>query len=153
VGRGRRLIFGAASNPQFRTTSPRKIPGNPPVAPPASLRSQRLAFLSTILPALTRSEGQMLRNYYIAAYDIASPKRLQNALGVLKEFATGGQKSVYECPLTLAEREELLQRMALVIDELEDRFCLLRLEPKAKMRTLGIAVSISRSGLFYAGSA
>lgn len=35
--------------------------------------------------------------YYLAAYDVSDPKRLQQALHVLRDYATGGQKSVFEC--------------------------------------------------------
>jgi len=93
----------------------------------------------------------MARRFHIAAYDIADPRRLRQSLRVAKEFATGGQRSVFECPLTPAEHDEFTQRISEILDMEEDRFCLLRLEPKARVRTLGIAVPLSNPNYFYAG--
>ncbi len=93
----------------------------------------------------------MPRKFYIAAYDISDPNRLRRALGVAKEYSTGGQKSVFECPLTASEHGEFIKRIGDILDVEEDRFCLLRLEPKARVRTLGIAVPLSDPTYFYAG--
>ncbi len=40
------------------------------------------------------------RKLYIAAYDISNPRRLRQALKILKGYACGRQKSVFECYLT-----------------------------------------------------
>ena len=77
------------------------------------------------------------RTLYIAGYDISNAKRLRLALAVLKEFSTGGQKSVFECFLTPAERAELVQRITAILDHEEDRFLLLRLDPRAEVRVFG----------------
>jgi len=37
------------------------------------------------------------RQLYLAAYDVSCPRRLRKALYVLRGFASGGQKSVFEC--------------------------------------------------------
>lgn len=91
------------------------------------------------------------RCLYIAAYDVADPSRLRHALNVAKEFATGGQKSVFECFLTAAERRELIARMREVLEEKEDRFALVRVEPRARPRILGIAVPPADPDYFYVG--
>jgi CRISPR-associated protein Cas2 len=91
------------------------------------------------------------RILYIAAYDISDPGRLRDGLKVLKGFASGRQKSVFECFLTPAERAELLAQMRGVIDEEEDRFFLIRLDPRAKVRTLGKAVKPQDPPWFYVG--
>ncbi|MEA3411986.1 MAG: CRISPR-associated endonuclease Cas2 [Pseudomonadota bacterium] len=91
------------------------------------------------------------RGLYLAAYDVASPRRLRCALAVVKDFSTGGQKSVYECFLTDAERAELLERIRNVIDEDEDRFMLLRLDPRSRVRVLGIAVRPADPEYFFVG--
>jgi len=80
------------------------------------------------------------RTLYIAGYDISDTKRLRLALAVLKEFSTGGQKSVFECFLTPAERQELLDRVSAILNKDEDRFLLIRLDPRAEVRTYGKAV-------------
>jgi len=91
------------------------------------------------------------RVLYLAAYDVSDPTRLRKALQVVKEYATGGQKSVYECYLSDAERTRLLRDLGLVLDEREDRFMLLRLDPRSRVRILGIAVKPADPDYFYVG--
>ena len=91
------------------------------------------------------------RTLYVAAYDVSSATRLRAALQLVKAYATGRQKSVFECFLTDAERAELLASMAQVIDPDEDRFFLVRLDPRMEVRTLGIAVAPSDPAFFYLG--
>ena len=91
------------------------------------------------------------RDFYLAAYDISAPRRLRAALYAVKDYATGGQKSVYECFLSQGERQELMTTIARVIDPSEDSFMLLRLDPRAKIVTLGIAVPPEDPPFFYFG--
>jgi len=79
------------------------------------------------------------RDLYLAAYDISEPGRLRAVMERIRAHATGGQKSAYECFLTAAERGHLLADIALLIEESEDRFFLLRLDPRMKVEPLGIA--------------
>lgn len=79
------------------------------------------------------------RDLYLAAYDISDPRRLREALRVARTYAAGGQKSVHEVFLTPVEKRALLQAMRVVIDAAEDRFFLLRLDPRARCHTLGVA--------------
>ena len=88
---------------------------------------------------------------YLAAYDISEPKRLRKALKVLKGFSTGGQKSVFECPLAPVEIDVLLKKVKKVINREEDRFFLIHLEPRSKVRTLGIAQVVGDPAFFYVG--
>lgn len=92
-----------------------------------------------------------MRRLYVAAYDISAPRRLRAALHVLKGYATGGQKSVFECFLTPAERARLLEEIGEVIETSEDSFILLRLDPRSDVRTLGIAVPPTDPPFFYHG--
>jgi CRISPR-associated protein Cas2 len=91
------------------------------------------------------------RRLYLAAYDIRSPQRLAAMMEVVRAHATGGQKSVYECFLTPAERAELLLSAAQVMDEREDRFFVVRLDPRMPIRTLGVAVAPIDPPFFYEG--
>ena len=91
------------------------------------------------------------RVLYIAAYDVAEPSRLRQVHHVVKRFATGGQKSVFECFLTPSEREELLAEARALIDENEDRLALLRVEERARPMLLGIATPAIDSDFFYVG--
>lgn len=80
------------------------------------------------------------RILYIAAYDIRSPKRLRRALYLLKEQASGRQKSVFELFLTQQEKTQLLEDIADVLQADEDRFFLMRLSGQRPLLTAGIAV-------------
>ena len=109
---------------------------------------------------LAGPEGRPIRRYpgamsrrilYIAAYDISNPARLRQGLRVLKDYATGRQKSVFECFLSAAEKHTLLSQMGAVIDRTEDRFFLLRLDPRSGVRTFGKAVKPEDSAWFYVG--
>ena len=91
------------------------------------------------------------RDLYLAAYDVASPSRLAAALALVRGYATGGQKSVHEVFLTPAERGELVHAMALLLDADEDRFFLLRLDPRARTYALGLAAKPIDPDYFYVG--
>lgn len=91
------------------------------------------------------------RTLHIAAYDVSDPGRLRDALKVLKGYASGRQKSVFECFLTPAERKALLADVRAVIDLTEDRFFLVRLDPRGKVRALGKAVKPVDPPWFYVG--
>lgn len=88
---------------------------------------------------------------YLAAYDIRSPARLRQALHVLLDYALGRQKSVFECPLTQTDQQELLHRVHEVIDDGEDRFALVRLDRHCATYTLGKAVPLGDKNIFYVG--
>jgi len=91
----------------------------------------------------------MNRPLYLAAYDVSSPPRLARALDVLRDYSTGGQKSVHECFLSDTERLELLHRIGQVIEADEDRFLLVRLDPRSKIRVLGVAIKPADPAWFY----
>ena len=91
------------------------------------------------------------RQLYLAAYDISCNRRLRKALYVLRGFASGGQKSVFECFLTAAEKARLLEDISLVIDPAEDRFILLKLAGAKHVRTLGKAVPPQDGSFYYVG--
>jgi CRISPR-associated protein Cas2 len=91
------------------------------------------------------------RQLHLAAYDVASPSRLRRALAVLRGYSTGGQKSVFECFLTEVEKRDLLSAVGEVIDPDEDRFFVMRLDPRSKVQTLGVAVRPVDPRYFYVG--
>ena len=91
------------------------------------------------------------RQLYLAAYDISCNRRLRKALRVLRGYASGGQKSVFECFLTQAERAKLLEEIEDVINPDEDRFMLLKLVGAKHIRTLGKAVLPQDGSFFYVG--
>jgi len=91
------------------------------------------------------------RQLYIAAYDIRDPKRLRKTLRVIRAYASGGQKSVYECFLSKSEKAALPSEVSDVIDTDEDRFFLLRLDPRSKVYTLGKALPPQDGAFYYVG--
>ena len=91
------------------------------------------------------------RNFYLAAYDVAEPRRLAAALHIVRGYATGGQKSVHEIFLSPAERHELLHELSLILHETEDRFLLLRLDPRASYHAIGIGTTPADPSYFYVG--
>ncbi|PPC89694.1 MAG: CRISPR-associated endonuclease Cas2 [Methylobacter sp.] len=91
------------------------------------------------------------RQLYLAAYDISCNRRLRKALYVLRGYASGGQKSVFECFLTEAEKNQLLEEIVNVIEPEEDRFILLRLTGTKHIRILGKAVPPQDGSFYYVG--
>ena len=77
--------------------------------------------------------------------------RLRDGLKVPKVYATGRQKSVFECFLTAGEKCRLLTEVRGVLDPVEDRFLLVRLEPRGKVRVLGHALKPVDPPWFYLG--
>ncbi|MGQ9634960.1 MAG: CRISPR-associated endonuclease Cas2 [Bryobacteraceae bacterium] len=90
------------------------------------------------------------RSLYVAAYDVRDPKRLRRALDLLKQYSSGGQKSVHECFLTDAEKQRLLRVAEQVMDFTEDHFLVAPLDPRSPVRTLGIAVPPTDPPYYYA---
>ena len=93
----------------------------------------------------------MARKLYLAAYDVRDPRRLAKALRVVKGYASGGQKSAYECWLTPAEKRMLHLEMANVLDLSADAFSVIPLEPRRPLVTLGVAVEPADPDFFYFG--
>lgn len=89
------------------------------------------------------------RTLHLAAYDVTNPRRLKIAYELTRRYATGGQRSVYECFLNPAERTRLLHDMDRILDKATDRFLLLALDPRARVYTLGIGDPPSDPDYFY----
>ncbi len=91
------------------------------------------------------------RQLYLAAYDISCNRRLRKALYAVRGYASGGQKSVFECFLSPAEKTELLETVSQIIDHQEDRFMLIQLAGVKHIRTLGKAVLPQDGPFLYVG--
>lgn len=89
------------------------------------------------------------RQLHLACYDVASPGRLARALKLARKYATGGQKSVHEIFLTEAERDALVGDMHQLLDLSTDRFLLLRLDPRSRVRILGKAIEPANPDFIY----
>ena len=93
----------------------------------------------------------MQRLLYLAAYDVHSPRRLRKALYILKDYACGGQKSVFECYLTHAERKELMNRIEEVLDSDQDAFIIVRMISRDAVSILGAAIKPADELYSYVG--
>ncbi|MDQ6951752.1 MAG: CRISPR-associated endonuclease Cas2 [Mariprofundales bacterium] len=93
----------------------------------------------------------MQRHLYLAAYDITDPKRLHRMLVAVKGYATGGQKSVFECWLSAGEHHDLRTMSAARMDLDEDRFFLIRLDLRQRPMVLGLALPPSDPRFYYQG--
>lgn len=91
------------------------------------------------------------RSLWLIAYDVREPRRLRRTLEVVKSWSTGGQKSLHECWLDDAELVALAADLRAEIDPRIDSLLLLAPEPKAGVRTLGIATKPIDPHFFYLG--
>lgn len=91
------------------------------------------------------------RQLYLAAYDIADPRRMKAGLDIVRGYATGGQKSAYECFLSEGEKGQLLHAIDILLNDSADRFFLLRLDPRSRAHTLGIGAAPLDAPYFYIG--
>jgi CRISPR-associated protein Cas2 len=91
------------------------------------------------------------RTLFLVAYDVADAGRLQRALRCVARYSLGGQKSVHECPLSVAERKALVADSLSVLDAAQDRLLLTRLDPRARVGILGRAQAPQGDELFYFG--
>jgi CRISPR-associated protein Cas2 len=92
----------------------------------------------------------MYRQPYLAAYDITDNRQRRAALRLLRAYATGGQKSVHEVWLTAVEKREVLSGMEEILDE-NDRFMLLRLDPRSPAVVIGQGQAPANPDYFYIG--
>ena len=93
----------------------------------------------------------MLRHLFIIAYDISCNRRRRRALKAVKGHAIGGQKSLYECWMTAGELQQAMAALRQLIDPVTDRVVLVRLDPRAAVHTLGVAVAPADGDFFYQG--
>ena len=58
---------------------------------------------------------------------------------------------MHECFRTTGERRDLMHRMSVLLEEGTERFLLLRLDPRARIHTLGRATTPADPDYFYIG--
>ena len=93
----------------------------------------------------------MTRKLYLVAYDIRKPKRLRRALHILKDYATSGQKSVFECWLNAKEKLALESRLKSVLNLNSDSVLFTSLRKTHPVRSLGIAPMPEDTPFIYLG--
>lgn len=87
------------------------------------------------------------RTPYIIAYDIGCPSRQRYARKLLRGYASGGQLSMFECWLTLAEFRYVLNVLTATLDPEMDRLHIFRLTQNTEPRLLGKAKALSHAPL------
>ncbi len=92
-----------------------------------------------------------MRTLYLIAYDITDNKRLNRVRHLLKGYSTGGQKSVYECFLSKAEKDIVISLVESIIKADEDRVHIFPLDGRSRTHTLGIAIQPKDPSFFYFG--
>jgi CRISPR-associated protein Cas2 len=102
-------------------------------------------YVGCIVSAITR------RQCYLAAYDISETRRRSAALRLVRCYATGWQKSFFECFLSSSEEKALLVKLAAILDPRRDRFLLIRLDPRLMVVSLGIAMPPSPGPFLLGG--
>ncbi len=93
----------------------------------------------------------MQRKLYLLSYDVREPGRLQKTLKVVRDYATGGQKSVHECWLNETERQQQLRRLFAVMDLKQDSLLIIPLRRDLRVVTLGQARGPGNGEWFYYG--
>jgi CRISPR-associated endonuclease Cas2 len=68
-----------------------------------------------------------MTHYYLIAYDIADPKRLNKVRKIAYSYALGGQKSAVEAPLTQKDLKILVARLLKVMRK-EDKVNIIMVE-------------------------
>jgi CRISPR-associated protein Cas2 len=90
------------------------------------------------------------RHLYLAAYDVGSDRLRATVFKLVRANAVWGQKSAYEIWLTPAECRDLLADIRNCLGT-EDRFVLLRLDPRSRYHVLGRGRAPVDPDFFYVG--
>lgn len=88
------------------------------------------------------------RHLFLVGYDIQKDSVRRRALRDVQHHALGGQKSFYECWLTVAELHSLLAQMRTLIDADTDRVIFVRLDPRSPSLQLGQAEPVHSADYF-----
>ena len=89
------------------------------------------------------------RHLFLVGYDIQDNSTRRRALRDVQHHALGGQKSFYECWLTVAELQTLLAQMRALINADTDRVIFVRLDARSPSLQLGQAEAIQGADYFH----
>lgn len=89
------------------------------------------------------------RHLFLVGYDISDNSRRRHVLRDVQHHALGGQKSFYECWLSIAELQDLLAKLRQCIDPKTDRVVLIRLDARTQSLQLGQADPIASADFFH----
>lgn len=89
------------------------------------------------------------RHLFLVGYDISQNSRRRRALRDVQGHALGGQKSFYECWLSVSELQKLMAQLRQRIDNDTDRVVFVRLDARNPSIQLGKAQAIASPGYFH----
>jgi CRISPR-associated protein Cas2 len=89
------------------------------------------------------------RHLFLIGYDVTENPRRRRVLRDVQGHALGGQKSFYECWLSVGELQTLLAQLRTRIDDSTDRVVLIRLDARSQSLQLGQAQAIANADYFH----
>jgi CRISPR-associated protein Cas2 len=89
------------------------------------------------------------RHLFLIGYDVTKNSRRRRVLRDVQGHALGGQKSFYECWLSVGELQTLLAQLRTRIDDSTDRVVLIRLDARSQSVQLGQAQAIANADYFH----
>ena len=89
------------------------------------------------------------RHLFLVGYDISQNSRRRRALRDVQGHALGGQKSFYECWLSVGELQTLMAQLRQRIDGDTDRVVFVRLDARSPSIQLGNAKAIASPDYFH----
>jgi CRISPR-associated protein Cas2 len=89
------------------------------------------------------------RHLFLVGYDVSKNPSRRRALRHVQTHALGGQKSFYECWLSVGELQALLAQMRACIDPESDRVVFIRLDARSQSIRLGQAQAIDSADYFH----
>jgi CRISPR-associated protein Cas2 len=89
------------------------------------------------------------RHLFLVGYDISDDTRRNRALRAVQAHALGGQKSFYECWLSIGELNELMQALRNLVDVDEDHVLVIRLDHRAESISIGASMPINDAEYFH----
>ena len=90
------------------------------------------------------------RRPYLVSYDVPDSKRQRAIRRRVRGYARDGQKSVYECWFSEAQKRDVLADLALILEMDFDRLLLIALDNRQTKACLGLAET-DQADHFYWG--
>jgi CRISPR-associated protein Cas2 len=91
-----------------------------------------------------------VRRDFIVTYDISDDRRLRLVFKAMQGFGEHMQLSVFRCALSRMERQKMVEKLSLLINQREDQVLIIELGPlperRSRIRPLGRAYRPSDPG-------
>jgi CRISPR-associated protein Cas2 len=90
------------------------------------------------------------RRLYLVCYDIADNKIRQGVHRIVRTYSSGGQKSAYECYLSISEQHTLNKLVEIQLEP-DDSFVIQPIITPNEIRVLGVALRPINSSFTLVG--